>query len=407
MSASPSNPFPTVDFHTFHRDVLPRLLRDGHGPLAAEAARRLGSLAVRLPGGDAYTYLPGDTDIEVLAGDDRADTVIEVEAETFSNIVNELDAAAGLLYGVRAKCARGNAMHWLDWEPALRAMFAGRPFYDAETIDLRDRRGARLDAEQTFSLSDDSLDMAHFLRTAGYLLLRGVFRGDEVKAFLDESAVLREEARKGDALSWWGKDAGGVETLCRVTRGATQPKLASIPTDSRMAQLVDLADERLSYQPPKGTGEGVSIIWKNPSMTEGMSDIPWHRDCGMGGHGTQCPGLIASVYLTEASPETGELIFLPGSWNRGAPPIDPNHPDAPRGAHFAARPGDVTLHYGDTMHAAPPPTHTTLERYRISAVTAYKRKGAKPHRGRHYNEVLHGREDGQVESLAELIEGDD
>ncbi len=406
MSSPASTPLPTVDFHAFHRDELPRLLREGHGPLAAEAARRLGSLAFQLPNGDAYTYLPGASEIEVVAGDERAETVIEVEPEIFSNIVNELDAAAGLLYGSRAKCARGNAMHWLDWEPALRAMFSGRPFYDAETIDLRDRHGEPLDAEHAFDLSDDALDMAHFLRTAGYLLVREIFREDEIKAFLDESVMLRGEAQKGDTLSWWGKNANGEETLCRVTRAATQPQLASIPEDPRMLQLVAVADEPLRHQPPKGRGEGVSIIWKNPSMTEGMSDIPWHRDCGMGGHSSLCPALVASVFLTDSTPETGELMFLPGSWNRGCPPIDPSHPRAPRGAHFAARPGDVTLHYGDTMHAAPPPAGSQLDGYRISAVTAYTRKGARPHRGRHYNDVLHRRDDGQVESLSELVTDD-
>jgi len=28
----------------------------------------------------------------------------------------------------------------------------------------------------------------------------------------------------------------------------------------------------------------------------------------------------------------------------------------------------------------------------------------RPHRGRHYNEVLHGREDGQIEHLAKVAE---
>jgi hypothetical protein len=54
------------------------------------------------------------------------------------------------------------------------------------------------------------------------------------------------------------------------------------------------------------------------------------------------------------------------------------------------------------MHAAPPPTRDDLEVYRVSAVTGYARPGARPHRGRSYNEVLHRREDGQIEHLATL-----
>jgi hypothetical protein len=56
------------------------------------------------------------------------------------------------------------------------------------------------------------------------------------------------------------------------------------------------------------------------------------------------------------------------------------------------------------MHAAPPPERDDLDRYRISAVTGFARPGARPHRGRHYNEVLHQREDGQIEHLSKVAE---
>ena len=77
------------------------------------------------------------------------------------------------------------------------------------------------------------------------------------------------------------------------------------------------------------------------------------------------------------------------------------------GASFDARPGDVSLHYGDTMHAAPAPARSDLGHYRISAVTGYARPGARPHRGgKSYNDVLHGREDGQIEHLSEIAKRD-
>ena len=392
-----------LDFHAFHREDLPRRLAAGNGALAAPGARRLGSLAFRTPAGDAYTYVPGETGVDVVPGESEADTVIEVDNEIFSNIVNELDAAAGLLYGGRAKCHKGNAVRWVDWEPALRAMFNGRPVYDPETLDLRDRHGDPLDPEASFRTDDDPADMAHFLRTAGYLLVREVFSAEEIARFLAEAEELAAEAVPGDDLSWWGKGPKGEETLCRVTRAGARAGLASIPCDPRLLGLVELADEPL--EPRQSAGEqSISLIWKHPGMTEGLGDLPWHRDCGMGGHAAMCPVLIASTFLTPASDETGELRFLPGSWSRGCGPIDARHPRAPRGASFVAAPGDVSLHYGDTMHAAPPPARTDLARYRISAVTGYAKVGARPHRGKHYNEVLHRREDGQIEHLSKLAE---
>jgi hypothetical protein len=396
--------FPTLDFEAYHRETLPALLADGRGAVAARAVRRLGSLAFRLREGGAWTYVPDDTGMRLVPGDEAADTVIELPGEIWQNVVHELDAPAGLLYGGRAGCPRGKAIVWVEWEPALRCLYNGRPIYDPSDVQLSDRHGRPLDPEQTFTLGDDPADMAHFLRSAGYLFVRGVFRSDEISAFLKEAKELRGEARRGDKLSWWGKNAAGEEVLCRVTRAGARPNLRSIPGDTRIVQLKDLADQPLEHRSKGSSEEGVSVIFKNPDMAEGLSDIPWHRDCGMGGHAVMCPILIVSTFLTPANPDTGELEFLPGSWDKGCPPIDPRDARAPRGAHFDAQPGDVTLHYGDTMHAAPPPTRSDLGGYRISAVTGFAPSGARPHRGRHYNEVLHRREDGQVEHLARVAQ---
>ncbi len=399
MTAAASLP---LDFHHYHRVVLPALLRAGRGALAARGARALGSLAFRLPDGDAYTYVPDGAEVEIVAGDAAAATVIEVTPELWRNLVHELDAAAGLLYGGRAKCLRGSALRWVAWEPALRAMWSGRPVYDPSDALLQDRSGAPLDPAAAFTFASEREDMAHFLRTAGYLFVRGVFGADEIAALRREGEALAGEATKGDKLSWWGKNAAGAEVLTRVTRGAAKPGLGALPRDPRLTALKDLAGEALEHRAPPSAEEGVSVIWKRPNMSEGLGDLPWHRDCGMGGHAVMCPTLIASVFLTPATPETGELRMLPGSWQRGCGPIDARHPQAPRGVSFAAAPGDVSLHYGDTMHAAPPPERDDLDTYRISAVTGYARPGAHAHRGRHYNEVLHRREDGQIEHLEQV-----
>jgi hypothetical protein len=394
---------PDLDFDRFHREELPRRLAAGNGALAARGAGHLRSLAFRLSSGSAYTYRPHEGGIAIEPGDDAADTVIELAPDIWRNFVGELDAAAGLLYGGRARCLRGKAVRWLDWEPALRAMLSGRPVYDADRVSLADRHGAPLDAAATFSQGGDRADMAHFLRTAGYLFVRDVFTADEVAGFLAESEALRAEAVAGDKLSWWGK-RGGETVLCRVTRAGAKPGLRSIPSDPRLLSLIALADEPLVHRNKGGHEEGVTVIWKQPGVDEGLGDLPWHRDCGMGGHAIMCPVLIASVFLTPSTPETGDLRMLPGSWQAGCGPIDARHPRAPRGVSFAARPGDVSLHYGDTMHAAPPPERSDLAVYRTSAVTGYAREGVKPHRGRAYNDVLHGREDGQVEHLARVAE---
>ena len=123
--------------------------------------------------------------------------------------------------------------------------------------------------------------------------------------------------------------------LCRVTRGDAGPRLGTLSGHPRILRLVDLADEPLACR-ASGSQEGVSVNYKHPQRVEGLSDLRWHRDCGMGGHAVMCPVLIASAFLTPATSETGELRMLPSSWKASYPYLEPGHPRAPVGARFAA-----------------------------------------------------------------------
>ena len=63
----------------------------------------------------------------------------------------------------------------------------------------------------------------------------------------------------------------------------------------------------------------------------------------------------------------------------------------------------MSIHYGDVMHAAPPPTRCDIPAYRVSATVGFARPDARVHiGGSSYNQVLHQREDGQIEHLAKV-----
>jgi hypothetical protein len=325
---------------------------------------------------------------------------VELEHEAWEGLVHDYESAPGLLYAGQVRCPRGEAMRFVAWEPALRALYTGRPVYDAATLDLRDAAGRPLDVARVFDAGADDAEMGHFLRTAGYLFVRGLFAETEAARLLDEARALAGEARPGDRLSWWARDRSGREVLCRVTRAAAKPRLGAMPGDPRMRRLAGLARIPLVHRP--GEGNGVTVIYKNPGVREGLSDLPWHRDCGMGGHALMCPVLIVSVFLAPANPETGELRFLPGSWTRSCGFFEATDPRAPRGVSFAAAPGDATVHFGDGMHSAPPPTRDDCGAYRTSAVVGFGPPHARVHRGRSYNDALHRREDGQIEHLSRV-----
>lgn len=387
-----------LDFAQYHRDVLPGLIANGRGQLVARTASRLTPLALRLAGGPSFTYQPHSNGVDIVPGDAHAATVIEIERDAWVGLLRELEAAAGLVYAARVRSVRGAAVDLMAWESTLRTLYNGRPPYDPAHLDLRGRDGAPLDLTATFTPAADRDDMAHFLHTTGYLFVRNVFHPEETDLFLREALDLRDEARQGDKLSWWGKTDTGAEALCRVTRGIAKPRLATLPTEPRLLALKDLFDPTLVYR--KGEGEGVTVIFKQPGMREGLGDLPWHRDCGMGGHAAMCPTVAISVYLRETTPETGELAMLPGSHRAAFNAHDATIDPAEYAAHFAAQPGDVSVHFSDTVHAAPPPTATDREHYRISAVVSFAHPRAHHHRGEgSYNDVLHQRADGQIEHL--------
>ena len=117
-----------------------------------------------------------------------------------------------------------------------------------------------------------------------------------------------------------------------------------------------------------------------------------------------CPTINVSIFLSEANEATGPLKVLPGSHRGSVPAIDATHEKAPAGRFLDAMPGDVSFHYGDVMHAAPPPTG--VGSLRRSAVVTFKPEGSQPHTGKqHYNDVLlEGAEDGQVAHLQTVLE---
>jgi hypothetical protein len=218
--------FSPIDFLGFHREELPALMATGRERLATRAAAgHLHSIALRLPDGPAYTYRPHHGGVEIIPGDDVADTVIEMDLDSWQGLVHELEAPAGLLYARRARCRRGNPLDLMAWESALRALYNGRPPYEPGDQVLQDRDGGAIDPQATFTLAPDQQErMAHFLRTTGYLFVRGVFRADELAVFLQEAQQLQDEARRGDKLSWWGKNAAGEEVLStRLRRPRTTP----------------------------------------------------------------------------------------------------------------------------------------------------------------------------------------
>jgi len=400
---------PTPSFRAYHEETLARPGADAPANLPADYTRTLRPLGIRLAEtGETYTYRvdAAGSGLQVDAGDAGADTLVELAHESWAHLTQDLESAPGLIYGGRVRGLRGDLMQLLQWEPALRWLYCGRPVYDPANVDLRDREGRPLDPTRSFTLDDDPEEMAHFLRTVGYLWVRGVLSPDEVATLQAEGEKLRADAREGDQESWWGKRADGTSVLCRVLRAGKQPKMRSLHGDPRLHRIVALCDTPMKQEQGPEDKDGVTILWKQPGVAEGLGDLPWHRDCGMGGHASMCPTAVMSVFLGPNTPEAGAISFLPGSWQSSFPFAQADTEGAPQGVTPPARPGDVTLHYGDGLHVAPPPSGEAGP-FRSCILIGFKNAaGRGHHRGeRHYNDVLLGADDGQIPDMRTVARG--
>ncbi|RYG26122.1 MAG: hypothetical protein EON93_21675, partial [Burkholderiales bacterium] len=172
--------FPRHDFERFHTVVLPDLVAH-RGHLVAAYVRDLAPLAFKADNGSAYCWQAAGQGVRVAAGTAGAETIVELSQATFSEHINQLLSAVGASQTGRARIAAGQLAHWRAWEPAIRSLIDGRPIYDAAVREtLVDSGGQHLPLDHSFSV-DDSLDeMAHFLRTMGYLHIRSVFAPPEI-----------------------------------------------------------------------------------------------------------------------------------------------------------------------------------------------------------------------------------
>jgi hypothetical protein len=382
--------FPHHDFVRFHTVEVPQLDR-ANGHLVAADLRDATPLAFRTPGGLAYTWRPTDRGVEIVAGDD-APTVVELDEATFSELVEQLLTAAGAALTERATLVRGQLADWQRWEPAMRSLVTGMPVYsEAVRETLVDRRGAPLDLHRVFEPADDPDEMRHFLATAGYLHVRGVFTRDEVAHLADEVEHVRALTTPGDPFSWWSVDASGAEVVTRINYlGRHSPALQGVCHDPRLAEYARLATAELRVCDDRVDGP-MSFI-KNSDVVKGNGDLGWHVDDGLGGHPVMCPLLQAGIQLDVASAANGQLMVLAGShrytkhwlaWGaEGELPV----------VHIDTQPGDLTLHYGDTMHSTPPPTRPGAGRRVVYVKFAPPRMFDLIPAGCHYNDALFHRE---------------
>lgn len=384
--------FAFLDAEIFHREILPSRIAAGNGPLAAAHLAGVAPIALRVED-RVWTYAAEDGTVVVRGDDAGARTVVAMDAATFSDYANELRTVFGLVYGDDVALDRGRFDDWFRWEAPLRALYAGRPLYDRSWVD-------GIDLERSFTSTDPDAELAAYLDATGFLHVRGVFASDEIADLVAEVDRLEAAARPGDARSWW-TTVDGVERCCRlIYANQRSARIAALGDDPRMRRLHRLLEPDLV--PQLDCLDGVGVVIKQPGADSGLADLPWHQDCGLGGHPVLCPSVAVGVQLGEARPETGQLRFLAGSHRGSWPEFRADDLAHLPVRAVSAAPGDVTVHLGHVLHVAPPPTARGAGRRTLYVTACRPSTLTFVGEGRGYNDVLFAR-DGQVHDIDEII----
>ena len=143
------------------------------------------------------------------------------------------------------------------------------------------------------------------------------------------------------------------------------------------------------------------VFVKNSNVVKGNGDLRWHTDDGGGGHSVMCPLIQAGVQLDPANAENGQVLVLAGSHRYAKHWIHWGQEGDYPVVAINTEPGDVTLHYGDTMHTTPPPTAQGAGRRALYVKFAEPKTFDWVPAGCHYNDALfRADEDGRTASRA-------
>jgi hypothetical protein len=305
-----------------------------------------------LVGDDAVTYGVDGPTIRVERGLGAGDSaaVVRLSRQAWDDMAGQIRTVINLLLSEELAFERGGFEQLADWDPILRYLHAGIPPYDPARADFEGR-----DPWAAFTHDADDAELAAQLRTMGYLHVKGVFGPEEMEAANLEVDRLAAAARPGDDQSWWVTDEDGGSVLCRLVYATLRsPVLAALESDPRVHRLGTLLDPALRSAPDRM--ESGTVLIKVPGNTSGLSNIPWHQDCGLGGHAILCPSVSVGIQLTGSDASTGNLRVVPGSHGQAIHyGWQQRLPDVPV-VSIDTAPGDVTVHVQDLMHASPRPT---------------------------------------------------
>ncbi len=344
-----------LDPARFFAHDLPAAL-DRAGPLLAEAVSvlRLPPLVIEVDG-VSWTLEVDGAGVVVRSGNSSGDDAmhLRLDQSQLADLVTDQVTPMGW-FSSGALALQGRLERLLDWWLVLRGALDEVAPHVAGPMAFDDADGAALDLTRRFEWDDDDADMERFLGQAGFLHVGGVFTEDEMAAVSADMDRAAPTYTQGDGRSWWARTDDGVDRLVRMQGfDAMSETAATLVADGRLARLGALTGD--GHQWGGMESNALEALVKPIGVVQGISDVPWHKDCSLGRHSYECCSLTVGISVTGADANSGQLRVVAGSHRALVWPAFLRRDNTLPVVDLPTTTGDVTVHLSCTMHMAQPP----------------------------------------------------
>jgi hypothetical protein len=237
----------------------------------------------------------------------------------------------------------------------LRAALDGRAIHTPGAVTFEDPDGRELDLHRAFRADDDPEPMRTFLETAGFLHITGVFTENEMAEVSNDMDAAAPRYEPDDGRSWWARTADGTNRLVRMQGFDSHSDVTMrLLDDDRFRSIGRIPGDGHVFG-EKRADNRIEALVKPIGVVEGISDVPWHKDCSLGRHSYECCSMTVGISVTGADEASGQLRVVAGSHRALVwPAFVRKGTDLPQ-IDLPTRTGDVTVHLSCTMHMAQPP----------------------------------------------------
>ncbi len=339
---------PSIEAAPFFRDTLPDLFDARQSLIApAGAALPLKDFCIEVDS-EPWT-LSWQLDRATIRPGHSGTARVRLSQQQLSDIASDQLTPIALMSNAILDMPEGGLPDFLNWWLILRGALDRRRVYTNGDVDLAS------DRVRSFTCDDDDDAMRLYLEEFGYLHLRNVFKEHEMTAVAADFELAAPHYRPGDVKAWYATTQDERQHLVRMEGfdrySETTAELLRDDRFQRIGRIPNCA--MITAREP---GRRAAALEKPIGVVQGISDLPWHKDCSLGRHAYECCSLTVGLSVTGADAQSGQLHVLPGSHRAliwPAPCIQPGLDLQP--LPLPTETGDVTIHLSCTQHRSQAP----------------------------------------------------